>query len=151
MALNILFGPPINPDILSNFFSLSGKHFVCGGSTAQCVAKFLKVNVVLSLHYENPDVPPISKIEGVDLVTEGIITMNMVLKMFHENAPVSDAQDGASLIYKELRNSSEINFFLGKENSENKQFIQLKSKKEIVSSLTSILQNLGKNVVAKEV
>ena len=151
MALNLLFGPPRNPDFLCSFFSLAGKHIVCGGSTAQQVANFLGESLVLSLHYENPEVPPIARLKGVDLVTEGIVTLNKVLQMFFVAAPANDAQDGASLVYKELKNSAEVNFFVGKDNPANKEFTQLKTKKEIVSCLESYLQNFGKKVTVREV
>ena len=151
MALNILFGPPKNSSFLSYFFSIPGRHVVCGGSTAQYVANFLHKSVVLSLHYEKPEVPPISKIDGVDLVTEGIVTMNLVLEKFLANAPVDEAKDGASLLYKELIESEEVYFFVGTENPANKQYLQLKSKGEIVIKLSEILLTQGKKVMIKYV
>ena len=78
--MNLLFGPPSNRDdcdrMLSLFFSKEGKHIVCGGTTSSIVAKYLGKPLEATLNFEKSDVPPIAKIEGVDLVTEGVITIN---------------------------------------------------------------------------
>lgn len=82
--MNILFGPPSNRDdcnrMMSLFFSKEGKHIVCGGTTSSIAAKYLGKPVKASLNFERSDVPPIATIEGVDLVTEGVITVNKVLE-----------------------------------------------------------------------
>ena len=82
--MNILFGPPSNRDdanrMMSLFFSKEGKHIVCGGTTSSIAAKFLGKPVQASLNFERSDVPPIAYIEGVDLVTEGVITMTRVIE-----------------------------------------------------------------------
>lgn len=155
MTVNLLFGLPFSSDftsskcdeILSNFFALEGKHIVCGGSTAQYVAKFLHKSLVLGLHYENDNIPPVALIDGVDLVTEGIVTMTFVLEKFIAGAVLDDKQDGASLIYKNLCEASKINFFVSiYENPANSEFAFLKSKMEIVESLAFYLLKLGKKV-----
>ena len=81
--MNLLFGSPANRDdddrMMSLFFSKEGKHIVCGGTTSSVVARYLHKPVKPSLKFEASDVPPIAEIEGVDLVTEGVITINKVL------------------------------------------------------------------------
>ena len=82
--VNILFGPPRNRDdcnrMMSLFFSKEGKHIVCGGTTSTIAAKYLGKPLVPSLDFESGDIPPTAEIEGVDLVTEGVITVNKVLE-----------------------------------------------------------------------
>ena len=82
--MNILFGPPSNRDdanrMMSLFFSKEGKHIICGGTTSSIAAKYLGKKVEVSLSFVRSDIPPIAKIEGVDLVTEGVITMNKVIQ-----------------------------------------------------------------------
>ena len=82
--MNLLFGPPFNRDdadrMMSLFFSKEGKHIVCGGTTSPIAAKYLGKPLVPTLSFERSDVPPIAEIEGVDLVTEGVITMNKVVE-----------------------------------------------------------------------
>ena len=82
--VNMLFGPPSNRDdcnkMMSLFFSKEGKHIVCGGTTSTIAAKYLGKEVRASLKFESKEIPPIAHIEGVDLVTEGVITVNKVLE-----------------------------------------------------------------------
>lgn len=82
--MNLLFGPPSNRDdcdrMMSLFFSKNGKHIVCGGTTSSIAAKFLGKPLKASINFERSDVPPIAEIEGVDLVTEGVITVNKVVE-----------------------------------------------------------------------
>ncbi|HAS38332.1 MAG TPA: serine/threonine protein phosphatase, partial [Ruminococcaceae bacterium] len=82
--MNLLFGPPRNRDdcdrMMSLFFSKEGKHIVCGGTTSSIAAKYLGKPVRATLSFEQSDVPPIAEIEGVDLVTEGVITINKVIE-----------------------------------------------------------------------
>ena len=84
VPMNLLMGPPSNPadlkKMLTLFFAKEGKHIVCGGTTSKLAAEFLGKDVVPCLDYFDPEIPPIAKIEGVDLVTEGVITMTKVMK-----------------------------------------------------------------------
>lgn len=82
--MNLLFGPPRDRDdcnrMMSLFFSKEGKHIICGGTTSSIAAKYLGKPVKASLSFVQSDVPPIAEIEGVDLVTEGVITVNKVVE-----------------------------------------------------------------------
>ena len=82
--VNMLFGPPSNPDdvnkMMSLFFSKDGKRIVCGGTTSMLAAQYLGEEVMPDLDYFDPDIPPIAHIKGIDLTTEGVITMTQVLK-----------------------------------------------------------------------
>ena len=78
--MNILFGPPRDRDdanrMMALFFAKEGKHIVCGGTTSSIAAQYLGKKVEVDIDFTPSDMPPIAKIEGVDLVTEGVITMN---------------------------------------------------------------------------
>ena len=65
---------------MSLFFSKEGKHIICGGTTSSIAAKYLGKPIIPSLNYSDPKIPPTAEIEGVDLVTEGVITINKVLE-----------------------------------------------------------------------
>ena len=160
--MNILFGPPRNPDdcdrMLSLFFAQEGKHIVCGGTTSSIVAKFLHKPLIASLNFEASDVPPIAEIEGVDLVTEGVITVNKVIEyakdVLDKNEKYGDwsvNRDGASLICRLLfEEATDINFYVGRAVNPAHQNpdlpINFNIKMNLVEELSSCLRQMGKRV-----
>lgn len=160
--MNILFGPPSNRDdcdrMMSLFFSKQGKHIICGGTTSSIAAKYLRKPIVPSLSYEKSDVPPIAKLEGVDLVTEGVITVNKVLEYAKdyvgENLRYeywSFKKDGASLICRLLfEEATDINFYVGRAINPTHQNpdlpINFSIKMNLVEELTGCLRKMGKRV-----
>ena len=160
--MNILFGPPSNRDdanrMMSLFFSKEGKHIVCGGTTSSIAAKFLGKTVKASLNFEKSDLPPIAYIEGVDLVTEGVITMNRVIQYakdyLGENLEYehwSFKRDGASLISRLLfEEATDINFYVGRAVNPAHQNpdlpINFNIKMNLVEELSACLKKMGKRI-----
>ena len=160
--MNILFGPPSNRDdanrMMSLFFSKEGKHIICGGTTSSIAAKFLRKPVKASLNFEASDVPPIAEIEGVDLVTEGVITVNKVLEYakdyLGENKHYehwSFKRDGASLICRLLfEEATDINFYVGRAVNPAHQNpdlpINFNIKMNLVEELSKCLKKMGKKI-----
>ena len=160
--MNILFGPPSNRDdadrMMSLFFSKEGKHIVCGGTTSSIVSKYLGKPVQVSLTFERSDIPPIAKIEGVDLVTEGVITMNRVIEYAkdyigenHLYEKWNFKKDGASLISRLLfEEATDINFYVGRAINPAHQNpdlpINFNIKMNLVEELTDALIKMGKRV-----
>ena len=144
-TLNVLFGPPIQKErtVLSFFFSLPGKHVVCGGTTANLVSAYLNKPLDVELTYVLKEVPPIGKIEGCDLVTEGIITMRRVEKLLAGTE--SPDSDGASLIYNAMHGAEKINFVCGDLSEEKKILLKkiifhLKQEKKTVETFLSLCE-----------
>ena len=160
--MNILFGPPRDRDdanrMMALFFSKEGKHIVCGGTTSSLAAKYLGKKVEVSVNFVNSDIPPIAKIEGVDLVTEGVITMNRVVEyandVLGENKLYekwSCGHDGASLICRMLfEEGTDINFFVGRAVNPAHQNpdlpINLNIKMNLVEELSACLKKMGKRI-----
>ena len=162
VPMNMLFGPPANRDdcdrMMSLFFSKEGKHIVCGGTTSSIAAKFLGKSMKVSLSFERSDVPPIAEIEGVDLVTEGVITVNKVVQYakdyLEENEEYeqwSMKRDGASLIARLLfEEATDINFFVGRAINPAHQNpdlpINFNIKMNLVQELSECLRKMGKRI-----
>lgn len=160
--MNLLFGPPSNRDdcdrMMSLFFSKEGKHIVCGGTTSSIAAKYLGKPIRASLSFESPDVPPIAYIDGVDLVTEGVITINKVLSyakdylVGNENYEEwSLKKDGASLICRLLfEEATDINFYVGRAINPAHQNpdlpIRFSIKMNLVEELSDCLRKMGKKI-----
>ena len=160
--MNLLFGPPSNRDdcdrMMNLFFSKEGKHIVCGGTTSSIAAKYLGKPLRATLSFERSDVPPIAEIEGVDLVTEGVITINKVveyakdyLEANEEYAHWSMKRDGASLISRLLfEEATDINFFVGRAVNPAHQNpdlpINFNIKMNLVNELSDCLKKMGKRI-----
>ena len=160
--MNILFGPPSNPDdagrMMSLFFSKEGKHIVCGGTTSSIAARYLGKPLRASLRAERSDIPPTAQIEGVDLVTEGVITMNRVVEYAQdylgENKYYeqwSFRKDGAAQISRLLfEEATDINFFVGRAVNPAHQNpdlpINFHIKMNLVTELSQCLRKMGKRI-----
>lgn len=160
--VNILFGPPSNRDdcnrMMSLFFSKEGKHIVSGGTTASIVSKWLKKPLVPRLSFDKSNIPPIASIEGVDLVTEGVITMNKVVENAKDYLEKNESfeewgygTDGASLICRILfEEATDINFYVGKAINPAHQNpdlpINFNIKMNLVQVLSESLTKMGKRI-----
>lgn len=162
VPMNMLFGPPSNRDdcdrMMSLFFSKEGKHIICGGTTSSIAAKYLHKPVKASLSFERSDVPPIAEIEGVDLVTEGVITVNKVLEYAKDYLKDNKSyeqwgfkHDGASLISRLLfEEATDINFYVGRAINPAHQNpdlpINFSIKMNLVEELSECLKKMGKRI-----
>lgn len=158
--LNIAIGPPKSIDdnrrMMALFFAKDGPHVVCGGTTASIAAEYLHEAVKMNFDSPDPDIPPISEIDGVELVTEGIITMDRVLAYarayLKDNASFEQwayKKDGASLVAKMLiEDATDINMFIGRAaNPAHAEMpISFDVKMRIVDELASCLKKIGKRV-----
>ncbi len=160
--VNLLFGPPSNRDdanrMMSLFFSKEGKHIVCGGTTSTIAANYLGKPIKPSLNFESSDIPPTAEIEGVDLVTEGVITVNRVVEYAKDYLLDNESyekwgykRDGASLISRMLfEDATDINFFVGRAINPAHQNpdlpINFSIKMNLVEELSECLKKMGKRI-----
>ena len=161
-VVNLMFGPPRDPKDLNKmmamFFAKQGKHIVSGGTTSSLTAQYLGKELIASVDYIDPDVPPNAKIEGVDLVTEGVLTINKTLEYAKDHvaenklyAQWRKKKDGASQIAKMLlEEATDINFYVGRAVNPAHQNpnlpIGFNIKMQLVDELSKLLKDMGKNV-----
>lgn len=162
VPMNILFGPPSDQDdcsrMMSLFFSKEGKHIICGGTTSSIAAKWLRKPLKPQLTFERSDIPPIAELEGVDLVTEGVITVNKVVEYANDYITNNEfyedwgyGRDGASLITRLLiEEATDINFYVGKAVNPAHQNpdlpINFNIKMNLVQELSKALKQMGKRI-----
>ena len=161
VPMNMLFGPPFNRDdadrMMSLFFSKEGKHIICGGTTSSIAAKYLGKPLRANLDFTS-DLPPTAELEGVDLVTEGVITVNKVVEYakdylgenkYYEHW--SFKRDGASQISRLLfEEATDINFYVGRAINpahQNPELpINFNIKMNLVEELSKCLREMGKRI-----
>lgn len=162
MPVSLLCGPPSSPAddeaMMRQFFESEGKHIVCGGTTSTIAAKFLQRPLVADLDFPDPDIPPTATIEGTDLVTEGVITLNRVLEYaksyLRDNRDFqrwSEGRDGASRIARILfEEATDIRFFVGcavNPAHQNPDLpINFNLKMRLIEQLSDSLSQMGKRI-----
>lgn len=162
-AVNMMIGPPVNAAddarVLSLFMAQEGKHIVSGGTTSTIAANFLEKPLDVPIDgYVDPQIPPVAHIEGIDLATEGVITINRVLenaKDFLQNnsryAHWKASRDGASLVSRLLfEEATHVNFFVGMAVNPAHQNpglpIGFNIKMRLVEDLAQCLRTMGKKI-----
>lgn len=159
-TVNIAVGPPENISdnhrMMALFFAKEGKHIVCGGTTAKIAAEYLRRPVQTDFNSPDPDIPPISHVEGIDLVTEGIITVDRILAYAKDYVKDNRSfehwcykKDGASLAARILfEDATDINMFIGHaaNPAHDEMPINFNVKMQILKQLSKNLEKMGKRV-----
>lgn len=162
-TVNLMIGPPADPARLTEmhqaFFGSAGRHIVCGGTTSTLAAEYLHKPLDTSLPlYLDPEIPPTARIEGVDLVTEGVITFSRVLEYANDylkdNERYTDwsyKKDGASQIARMLfEEATDVNFFVGRAVNPAHQNpdlpIGFNIKMQLVEGVAKDLTEMGKRI-----
>lgn len=159
-AINLLIGPPENKiednKILRLFFAKEGKHVVCGGTTAKAVASYLHRPLIMDSGRAFDEIPATASIEGVDLVTEGVITLEHLVTFVREYAAnhyeslrLRQPQDGVSkLALMLLEEATDINIFFGTAVNAAHEGLEIEyaAKLKAVHELNDLLVTIGKNV-----
>ena len=115
-------------------------------------------SVVSDLDDMDPEIPPIATIKGVDLATEGVITISRVLQ--YAQSYIGDNElyydwstktDGASRISRILfEEATDINFFVGRAINPAHQNpnlpINFSIKMRLVDELSDALKQMGKKI-----
>lgn len=116
--LLICTGPPYEKDkdveLGNKVRHFQGKKIVCGATTADIVSRELDKKITDSFEFDDPDLPPISYMDGIDLITEGILTLgkvNEILKVY--NSSFALGKGPADSIVKLLLESDEIHMIIG--------------------------------------
>ena len=155
--------PSMDEEMVKGFMSGddSTKRIVCGGTSATIVSRVLKKKLDVSMDYVDPDIPPIAYMDGIELVTEGVLTLNRVvqlLRRYAKNETVSedfflelDKQNGASMVAKMLiEDCTELHLYVG--NAINSAYqnpglpFDLGIRQNLVEQLKTVVEEMGKQV-----
>lgn len=153
----VMAGPPKDRardgEIVDALMSLPGRKIICGGTTARIVAARTGRNLDVDLATMTPDVPPMGSIPGVDLVTEGVLTLTKTLELVRSGIPqakLAFGKDGASRLAGMLLSSDVIRLLVGHAINPAHQNPDLPSnlgiRSRILTELAEELRKLGKQV-----
>ncbi len=162
--ITIFTGPPINKEVDMPFAKMfidqsRCKKLVCGGTAANIISRYLDKPIYSDLEYMDKDIPPVGKMQGIDLVTEGVITMNRTIELIelwkkHPDLVDFKKKDGATLLFKYIvEESTDVILWVGKATNQahqNRDFPQeLSMKINIVRRLVDAIESIGKDAHIK--
>jgi len=117
--LNLMMGPPASPEqdeeVVRRFLAAPGQKVVSGGTTATLVSRVMGKPLKVSLEYHDPSIPPIAFLDGIDLVTEGVLTLNAAADKLRslQDLKRSSRKDGATLIARLLMDVDHVHIWAG--------------------------------------
>jgi hypothetical protein len=154
-TVNILTGPPLDKDddipTVKRFLQTPGLKIVCGGTTAKLVAKYLNVSLDMESEPMSVIAPPRYGIKGINLVTEGAVTLNQVYNILDEDIANLHEDSGVTELRLLLGVADKLNIIIGTaDNTANKDisFRQrgVLSRKVLIPLLAEKLRQDGKLV-----
>ena len=141
----VFTGPPYHGEkdnfYAKTFMNFKGKKAISGGTTANIISRELNIPVVADLSINSGKLPGLSKMEGVDLVTEGILTLTKTLEYLENDNAENDA---AKELMDFLLDSDIINFLVGaqmnKAHYDPNLPIEIEIRKNIIKQLAKVLE-----------
>ena len=148
----LLTGLPVDKNddagMVQEFLNTPGRKLICGGTTAQVFARETHKEIHTVNASLTDEVPPISQIDGIDLVTEGIITMDHCTRLLEEDRTTDLPKNGASMLLEQLLWADKITIFCGTQVNEAYEQIKagMRLRDTLVEKITLQLQQRHKEV-----
>ena len=141
----IFTGPPYHQEkdnyYAKTFIEFQGKKAISGGTTANIISRELNIPVTADISTAAGKLPGLSKMDGVDLVTEGILTLTKTLEYLESGKPEKNA---AKILMDFLLDSDCINFLVGaqmnKAHYDPNLPIEIEIRKNIVKQMAKVLE-----------
>lgn len=160
--LTVMVGPPMRAEldkvVVDKLLFSGGLKAICGGTTSQIFSRVAGREMEVSIDYENPAVPPTASIQGIDLVTEGVLTIGKALEYLreylsggHDSSFLLHKKDGATRLTKLLlEDCTEVRFLVGQALNPAHQNpgmpVSLGLKLNLIKELAKELEKSGKKV-----
>ena len=141
----IFTGPPFHNEkdsyYAKTFMEFKGKKAISGGTTANIISRELNIPVVPDMSINTGKLPAISRMEGVDLVCEGILTLTKTLEYLETKKYENDA---AKKLMDFLLDSDVINFLVGaqmnKAHYDPNLPIEIEIRKNVIKQMAQVLE-----------
>ncbi|GMU20530.1 MAG: hypothetical protein AMXMBFR13_06270 [Phycisphaerae bacterium] len=156
--VNVLTGPPGGKEsdaaVVRRFMALEGRKIVCGGTTAKIVGQQTHQRVAVRQEVNSLIAPPDYVLRGVDLATEGAVTLNQAFNIFDEDPTRYEKCTGVSRLCEMLREADRVAFMVGRTQNVGHDDISFRQRgilqrETIVPLLAEKLQRAGKLVTVE--
>ncbi|NLW59874.1 MAG: SpoIIE family protein phosphatase [Firmicutes bacterium] len=156
-TLTVAVGPPQNKDDDAKVAQIireeTGSKVICGGTTGSIIAREWGSDIKVDLKDLDPEIPPYGRLRGVDLVTEGIITLSKTLEALKNEETrkkYTGRKNAVSLLSQIFLESDSIKFIVGKALNPAHQNpdlpLNLALKMQVVKEIAETLEDKGKKV-----
>lgn len=156
--LMIFTGPPLDPskdeEYAEQLLSFPGRKIICGGTTGNIVANYMAETIEMVIETMSKELPPIGKLNEVDLVTEGILTISKAKELLKqcqfEITRLPSIRNGAVLLAREILEADSLYFLVGQQINEFYQNPLLPKnisiRRSLIEELIQLLRNNQKKV-----
>ncbi len=148
--LLVVSGPPYDKDrdayIAKRVRDHGGEKIICGGTTAQIVARELGLEVEYGVGGIADEVPPVSNISGVNMVTEGNVTLGKIASILQKEDIHNLNKHSSSVcsLLQLLLNTDRLDFIIGTRFNEahlDPKFMQpFDMRKNIIRDIAAVLE-----------
>lgn len=163
-VVHLFTGPPLKPEqdaeLVHAWMKGKSKKVVCGGTSANIVARILHKQIRTSLSYTDPQLPPTAKIDGIDLVTEGVLTLSRALQLMKQYVEedvdetfflrLDEENGGAQLAKLLIEDCTHLHLFVGRAINEAHQNpglpFDLSIRMHLVDQIKETVEKMGKEV-----
>lgn len=145
----LITGPPFykvkDSGFIERIRDFKGDKIICGGTTAEIIARGLNLELEMVQHHSDPTLPPISKLDGFSLVTEGILTIGKVEEILENYTSETRLHSSAAEeIVKKLLSHDIINLIVGTRinwaHHDPDQPLEIEIRKTVVKRIIKLLQ-----------
>ena len=141
----IFTGPPFHSEkdnyYAKTFMEFKGKKAISGGTTANIISRELNIPISTNISLGMGKLPGISKMEGVDIVCEGILTLTKTLEYLESG---KQEENAAKILMDFLLDSDVINFLVGaqmnKAHYDPNLPIEIEIRKNIIKQMAHVLE-----------
>jgi hypothetical protein len=147
--LLVITGPPFckerDGELADLVLGFEGKKVICGGTTANIVSRLLARPVTSLLTKLDPEIPPAASMDGVDLITEGTMTLARVAEMLERGGGESWPDNPARDLMNLMLQSDIVQFVVGTRINEAHQDpnvpVELDLRRNIIRKIAGLLEN----------
>jgi serine/threonine protein phosphatase PrpC len=160
-VVTVLSGPPEDKShdtaVVREFLDAYGIKVVCGTSTAALTAREMGRSLKMGKASIGYVEPPRYELPGVDMVTEGAVTLNQVYNLLDEDdVELPNPTSGVASLYSLLRFADRVNWVVGRASNPAHHDIRFTQmgvlpRLKIIPLLTEKLKAQGKLVVVRYV
>jgi hypothetical protein len=145
----LITGPPFykikDAEFVKKIQEFPGKKIICGGTTAEIIARELDLEIDIQHRFSEKTLPPAAKMEGFEIVTEGILTLGRVEEILENYTTDMRLEDSPpEEVVKLLTQHDDIHIIVGTRinwaHQDPDQPIELEIRKSVVRRIVRLLE-----------